>query len=119
MGVGERGKGDAEMRTISEKINADIMVVEGIGLKENRIFFVLMFTELLMLRLVLSRRGSLGHIRGPKIPELSLRSFCSVSQSHYFIMGCKLFGQGIELSKFCSMFCCWNEKKEIFVSAFS
>lgn len=95
------------------------MVVEGIGLKENRIFFVLMFTELLMLRLVLSRRGSLGHIRGPKIPELSLRSSCSVSQSRYFIMGCKLFGQGIELSKFCSMFCCWNEKKEIFVSAFS
>lgn len=81
-----------------------------------------MFAELLMLRLVLSRRGSLVHILGPKIPELSLRSFCSLSQSNYFIMGCKLFGKHIELSvqthKFCSMFYCWNEKKDIFIRIF-
>lgn len=85
-------------------------------------FLVSKFTELLMLRLVLSRRGSLVHILGPKIPELSLRSFCSLSQSNYFIMGCKLFGERIELSiqthKFCSTFYCWNEKKEIFLSGF-
>lgn len=81
-----------------------------------------MFAELLMLRLVLNRRGSLVHILGPKIPELSLRSFCSLSQSNYFIMGCKLFGKPIELSvqthKFCSMFYCWNEKKDLFISIF-
>lgn len=121
--MGEGRKGDAETRTILEKINAEIIVVEGIGLKENRIFLVSTFTELFMLRLVLSRRGSLVHILGPQIPELSLRSFCSLSQSNYFIMGCKLFGERIELSiqthKFCSMFYCWNEKKDIFVSGFS
>lgn len=81
-----------------------------------------MFTELLMLRLVLSRRGSLVHILGPKIPELSLRSFCSLSQSNYFIMGCKLFGKHIERSvqthKFCSVFHCWNEKKDLFIRIF-
>lgn len=102
--------------------NTEFIVVEGTGLKENRILLVSIFTELLMLRLALSRRGSL-RIRGPKIPELSLRSFCSLSQSNYFIMGCKLFGEHIELNsqthKFCSMFYFWNEKKEIFVSGFS
>lgn len=82
-----------------------------------------MFAELLMLRLVLSRRGgSLVHILGPKIPEPSLRSFCSLSQSNYFIMGCKLFEKHIELSvqthKFCSMFYCWNEKKDLFIRIF-
>lgn len=81
-----------------------------------------MFAEVLVLRLVLSRRGSLVHILGPKIPELSLRSFCSLSQSNYFIMGCKLFGKHIELSvqthEFCSMFYCWNEKKDLFIRIF-
>jgi len=81
------------------------------------------FAELLMLGLVLSRRGSLVRILGPEIPELSLRLFCSLNQSNYFILGCKLFGECIELSiqthRFCYMFYCWNEKKEIFVSGFS
>ena len=36
MGAGR--KGDAETRTILEKTNAEIIVMEEIGLKENRIF---------------------------------------------------------------------------------
>lgn len=36
--MGEGREGDAETRTILEKINAEIIVVEAIGLKENRIF---------------------------------------------------------------------------------
>lgn len=36
--MGEGGRGDAETRAILEKINAEIIVVEGTGLKENRVF---------------------------------------------------------------------------------
>ena len=36
--MGEGRKGGAETRTILEKINTEIIVVEGIGLKEIRIF---------------------------------------------------------------------------------
>lgn len=37
-GEGEGGKGDAETRTVSETTNGDIVVAEGVGLKENRVF---------------------------------------------------------------------------------
>lgn len=38
MGAGEGRKGDAETRTFSEITNGDIVVAEGIGLNENRVF---------------------------------------------------------------------------------